>query len=228
MANQPTHPTAPPTDPATGKPVPIDPATGKPVPPDHPAHPSHQPTPTPPGHASGQPVPPPVSGHPDQDLPGRPARPDQGLPGRPARPDQGLPSGGARPGHDLPSGGAHPDHDLPSDYAGPMTFEQAQKVMERGQKVSRAGWTGRNQWLALADGKRKLVVEPDPLPVTPPPTTKPGDLLPVPVRDYIQTLPAHTGTILPFYVLKNSGGDLQLGWQASPDDVSAHDWRIIG
>jgi hypothetical protein len=66
--------------------------------------------PTDPGYGQGRPDHRPDQGlpghgHPDQDLPGRPARPDQGLPGSGARPDQGLPPSGARPDAGLPMPG---------------------------------------------------------------------------------------------------------------------------
>jgi hypothetical protein len=73
--------------------------------------------PTDPGFGVGRPDRPdqglPGHGHPDQDLPGRPARPDQGLPGSGARPDQGLPGSGGRPDQGLPPSGARPDAGLP-------------------------------------------------------------------------------------------------------------------
>jgi Protein of unknown function (DUF2829) len=39
--------------------------------------------------------------------------------------------------------------DLFSDYSGPMDFGDAIRCMERGQRVQRAGWNGKNMWIAL-------------------------------------------------------------------------------
>lgn len=80
-----------------------------------------------------------------------------------------------------------------------MNFGLALEAMQKGVRVARAGWNGKDQWLVVVGaGHANLKDEPD-----------------------------RTYAVRPYIALKTVQGDLTLGWVPSTGDLFANDWCIV-
>lgn len=86
-----------------------------------------------------------------------------------------------------------------------MNFGDALKALNRGQKVARAGWNGKNMFLFLVPGSKFTVNRPPLLGIYPPGTE----------IEYCPHIDMRTadGKIVP--------------WLASQTDILAEDWQYV-
>ncbi len=78
---------------------------------------------------------------------------------------------------------------------------EAIKEMQFGNRVRRAGWNGKNMWLAYCDG---TVIHPENA------AALPGDV---------------ENKTLPFILMRTAGGEL-VPWLCSQTDLLAVDWEL--
>jgi hypothetical protein len=92
-----------------------------------------------------------------------------------------------------------------------MNIGEAVQALKEGQRVSRAGWNGRDMWLAYSPGVRALPA---------------ANFWALPNREYAQSQ-LGTATVLPCITMKTATGEIQMGWNASTPDLLADDWGIV-
>jgi len=86
-------------------------------------------------------------------------------------------------------------------------FGKALKALEKGKKVARKGWNGKNMWITLVPGTK------------------------VPLID--EGTPYHKGEVETDIVINShidmctAQGTMQPGWLASQADMLAKDWVIL-
>lgn len=93
-------------------------------------------------------------------------------------------------------------------YNDKFDFGQALIYLKDGQKITREGWNGKNQWVVMMPAlylEAEMVNE----------RTKKfiGDNTPLDSQ--------------PYFALKNAQGKWQPGWVPSTGDLLAEDWQII-
>ena len=96
-----------------------------------------------------------------------------------------------------------------------MGFSDALLALKRGEKVARAGWNGKDQWVCAMSG----------LKLPPNNSTEPGPKVNDRTAQFIgvdQPLDSQ-----PYLVLKNQQGKWQPGWVPSQGDLFAHDWMLV-
>jgi len=90
-----------------------------------------------------------------------------------------------------------------------MNFGQAIEEAKAGKRIQRAGWNGKNMWVALVPGadlrKHQWVYEHCDGFNSPSPDTK----------------------VLPFFVMYTAQGAILPGWLASQTDMTAEDWEVV-
>lgn len=84
-----------------------------------------------------------------------------------------------------------------------QTFGQAIEALKAGQKVTRAGWNGKEMWLILAHEIDFVT------------------------KANLQCICEQPCNVLPSVVMRTAGGDFVVGWLASQTDMLAEDWIII-
>lgn len=82
--------------------------------------------------------------------------------------------------------------------SGALSFSEALWLMQRGERLSRAGWNGKDQWVQMVDGGLADLK---------------NDPTPYEVRPHI--------------ALKTVQNSLIFGWVPSSGDMFAKDWRIV-
>jgi hypothetical protein len=92
-----------------------------------------------------------------------------------------------------------------------MDFGLAVRMMKKGLKVSRAGWEGKDMWLAYEDGRRTGIA---------------GHILGAKGREDFSRENPGVNHVLPFIVMKTVTGQL-VPWLASQTDVLSDDWFIV-
>lgn len=92
-----------------------------------------------------------------------------------------------------------------------LSFGHAIAALKLGKRVARAGWNGKDMWLALSPGT-------DALPAS--------NFWAGPNRDYAN---ANGGTapVLPSITMKTATGEILMGWLASQTDMLSDDWLIV-
>lgn len=90
-----------------------------------------------------------------------------------------------------------------------IDFSAALHALKDGQKVSRAGWNGPGQWVAMSPGfelsQDRVYSEP--------------------IRDAIVAA-GEPGTFLPYLMMRNAQGAF-VPWLASQGDLLGRDWYIV-
>ncbi|AOY90546.1 hypothetical protein BKK79_00915 [Cupriavidus sp. USMAA2-4] len=93
-----------------------------------------------------------------------------------------------------------------------LNFGQAIEALKAGLRVARAGWNGKDMWLALScNGTREVPA---------------AAFWAPPNRAYAE---ANGGkaTVLPSITMKTATGEILMGWLASQTDMLAEDWSIL-
>lgn len=84
----------------------------------------------------------------------------------------------------------------------------------QGLRVRRAGWNGKEMWIALSglEGPRKITSDKFWAPAT---------------QQYAAEQPDDAATVLPCLVMKTATGEILMGWLASQTDLLATDWELV-
>lgn len=90
-----------------------------------------------------------------------------------------------------------------------MDFSDALREIKAGSKVTRDGWNGPGQWVAMSPGFE----------------LGPDRVYSEPIRDAIVAA-GEPGTFLPYLMMCNAQG-AYVPWLASQGDLLATDWRIL-
>lgn len=93
-----------------------------------------------------------------------------------------------------------------------MNIGEAVQALKEGKRVSRAGWNGRDMWLAYSPGVRGLAADKFWAP---------------PNREYAEAQPGWAATVLPCITMKTATGEILMGWLASQTDLLADDWGVV-
>lgn len=94
-----------------------------------------------------------------------------------------------------------------------FSFGTALLFLEKGYKLARKGWNGKNQWVTYTSGK---VLD-----------LKVNDIWTQNVKDAALENDGKI-EILPYLSLKTAQNKLQIGWIASQSDMLAEDWFVVG
>jgi len=101
--------------------------------------------------------------------------------------------------------------ELVSDDDG-FDFGTAIKLMKKGFRVARAGWSGKDMWLSLSgDGVREI----------------PASAFWSPNNSSYATENGGTAKVLPCVTMKTATGEILMGWLASQTDMLSEDWVIV-
>ena len=126
----------------------------------------------------------------------------------------------------------HPDHEgyiswSPKEQfeaayqsSGKMSFGHALVALESGLRVARAGWNGKNMWIAYTPGSILDAAQ-----------AKDGHAVKYRANELNADLP-HDGTerqieLLPHIDMRAADGSMVIGWLASQTDMRAKDWCIV-
>ena len=95
-----------------------------------------------------------------------------------------------------------------------LDFGDAIRALKAGLKVARAGWNGKNMWIALSgplEGRRI-----------------PGSAFWSKHNALYaaETMDQHA-TVLPCITMKTATGEILMGWLASQTDMLAEDWMVL-
>lgn len=94
-----------------------------------------------------------------------------------------------------------------------LTFGLALEALKKGERVTRAGWNGKGQWLSLSGKLGGVELEEDKF-------WSPHN------RDYARQN-GGKAKVQPCITLKTAQGEIQMGWLASQSDMLAEDWIIL-
>lgn len=100
---------------------------------------------------------------------------------------------------------------MPEFYVKGKTFGEAIEILKKGGRVARAGWNGKNMWLALTAGSVISKSE-----------ARSGAAL-----KYAETGEVDLITIGSHIDMKSADGSIVVGWLASQTDMLAEDWVAI-
>lgn len=92
-----------------------------------------------------------------------------------------------------------------------MNFGQAIEAVKAGKRAQRAGWNGKDMWIAYSPGSEALPAEQFWSPAN---------------RAYAESL-GGTAPVLPCLTFKTATGEILMGWLASQTDMLADDWAIV-
>lgn len=95
-----------------------------------------------------------------------------------------------------------------------MTFGMAIEALKSGLRVSRAGWNGKDMWLALSGRQEGHQVAA-------------GSFWSKHNADYAYAQPGHVARVLPCITMKTATGEILMGWLASQTDMLAEDWGVV-
>ena len=95
-----------------------------------------------------------------------------------------------------------------------MDFGDALRALKVGKRIARAGWNGKDMWLALSGplGGRRIPAE--------------SFWSPRNAEYAAQTIDG-SANVLPCITMKTAAGDIQMGWVASQADMLAEDWFVV-
>jgi hypothetical protein len=92
-----------------------------------------------------------------------------------------------------------------------MDIGKAVKALKDGKRVARAGWNGKDMWLALSPRHEALSAK---------------SFWAGPNRDYAEAN-GGSATVLPSVTMKTTAGEILMGWLASQTDLLSEDWVIV-
>lgn len=92
-----------------------------------------------------------------------------------------------------------------------MTFGLAIEAMKNGAKVARAGWNGKDMWLALGAGN---------------PANPAENFWNQHTRAFAEQNGGYA-SVLPYIIMKTATGEILMGWLASQTDMLAEDWSVV-
>jgi hypothetical protein len=88
-----------------------------------------------------------------------------------------------------------------------MDFSEALEAAKSGSRITRAGWNGPGQWVALSPGFELGA----------------DRIFSAPVREHVG---AGTGVFAPYLMICNAQGTF-VPWLASQGDLLAEDWAVL-
>ena len=94
-----------------------------------------------------------------------------------------------------------------------MDFGSAIRCMQKGLKVARKGWNGKNMWLCIP-----LVDGPKEIPAT--------GIWGKPNAEYAEEN-GGTVKVMPYITMKTADGSIVMGWLASQTDMLSEDWVVV-
>ena len=101
-----------------------------------------------------------------------------------------------------------------------MKIGEAVEALFEGKKVAREGWNGKDMFICMVSGSRKIVDRPPPLSIYPPGTE----------GRYLHLLgiypPGTEVTYLPHVDMKTVDGYI-VPWMCSQTDLLANDWVVV-
>lgn len=92
-----------------------------------------------------------------------------------------------------------------------MNFGEALEALKAGKKVQRAGWNGKDMWLALSPGAVNLPAE---------------KFWAGPNREFAESQ-GGTANVLPCITMKTADNKVLMGWLASQTDMLSDDWQVV-
>jgi hypothetical protein len=94
-----------------------------------------------------------------------------------------------------------------------MSFGHAIEAMKSGHRVARAGWNGKDMWLALSGptGPREIAAE---------------NFWSKHNAEYARQN-GGSAKVLPCITMKTASGEILMGWLASQTDMLSDDWLIV-
>lgn len=94
-----------------------------------------------------------------------------------------------------------------------FTFSKALDLIKAGQRVTRQGWNGANQWLSISCPESKQI---------------PADAFWSPHNADFARQNGGSATVAPCITLKNAQNMIVMGWIPSAGDLFADDWMVFG
>ena len=95
-----------------------------------------------------------------------------------------------------------------------MDFGDALRALKTGKRIARAGWNGKDMWLALSgplEGRR-IAAE---------------YFWSKRNSEYANQTIDGCATVLPCITMKTADGSILMGWLASQSDMLAEDWVVL-
>ena len=92
-----------------------------------------------------------------------------------------------------------------------MDFSKALEAMKSGGRVQRAGWNGKDMWIALGDGG----------------VTEAGKFWNRHSKAFAESQPNKSAEVLPYFLMKTADNKILMGWLASQTDLIAEDWVLL-
>ena len=93
-----------------------------------------------------------------------------------------------------------------------LTFGTALEAIKLGHKVARAGWNGKDMWIAYSPGAKHVTA---------------GQFWSPANSAYAHAREGRTAEVLPCVTMKTATGEILMGWLASQSDMLAEDWSIV-
>lgn len=92
-----------------------------------------------------------------------------------------------------------------------LTFGDAIRLLKQGKKLQRAGWNGKNMWIALSPGSSALPAE---------------NFWAGPNREFAEKN-GGAADVLPNITMKTADNKILPGWLASQTDMLSEDWQVV-
>jgi hypothetical protein len=96
--------------------------------------------------------------------------------------------------------------------SGQMSFGHALEALKAGERIARAGWNGKDMWLALSCAETRLV---------------PANGFSSPQNRAWAHQNGGSAKVLPSITMKTADGSILMGWLASQSDMLSDDWMIV-
>ena len=96
-----------------------------------------------------------------------------------------------------------------------IDFGEALRALKAGHRIARAGWYGKDMWLALSGplGGCRIPAE---------------SFWSKHNAEYAAQTIDGSANVLPCITMKTADGSILMGWLASQTDMLAEDWLIVG
>lgn len=93
-----------------------------------------------------------------------------------------------------------------------MKFGEAIELAKKGKAVARSGWNGKGMWVTMSPGSPQV----------------PSMQFWAPAnREYAESLPERTVSVLPAMTMRTATGEILMGWLASQTDMLSEDWTEV-